>query len=95
METHNHICLHNGGKTMNTNKDTFNNSKDKFAGEVKEAAGKVTGNQQLELKGKMQSSKADFKKKTNLHNNVNNFKEGVAEKVNDMMDKNEAKNKNK
>lgn len=80
---------------MNTKKDTFNNSKEKITGEVKEAAGKITGNQQLELKGKIQSSKADFKKKTNLHNNVNKVKEGVAEKVNDMIDKNEAKKKNK
>jgi len=80
---------------VNTKKDTFNNSKEKITGEVKEAAGKITGNQQLELKGKIQSSKADFKKKTNLHNNVNKVKEGVAEKVNDMIDKNEAKKKNK
>ena len=80
---------------MNTKKDTFNNSKEKITGEVKEAAGKITGNQQLELKGKIQSSKADFKKKTNLHNNVNKVKEGVAGKVNDMIDKNEAKKKNK
>jgi len=80
---------------VNTKKDTFNNSKEKITGEVKEAAGKITGNQQLELKGKIQSSKADFKKKTNLHNNVNKVKEGVAGKVNDMIDKNEAKKKNK
>jgi uncharacterized protein YjbJ (UPF0337 family) len=86
---------HNGGNIVNTKNDTFNNSKEKFTGEVKEAAGKITGNQQLELKGKIQSSKADFKKKTNLHNNVNKVKEGVAGKVNDMMDKNEAKKKNK
>ena len=29
-------------------------TKNKIAGGVKEAAGKITGNQQLELKGKMQ-----------------------------------------
>lgn len=89
------IVYINGGNNMNTKKDTFMNSKEKVTGEVKEAAGRISGNQQLELKGKMQSSKADFKKKTNLHNNVYNFKEGVAEKVNDMMDKNEAKRENK
>ena len=38
-------------------------SKDKVIGEVKEAVGKVTGNEELELKGKIQSSKADLKDK--------------------------------
>ena len=76
---------------MNTKKDTFNNAKDKFTGEVKEAAGKITGNQQLELKGKIQSSKADFQKKTNLKENVEAAKEGIAGKINDMLDKKDAK----
>jgi len=76
---------------MNNKKDTFNNNKEKITGEVKEAVGKITGNEQLELKGKIQSSKADFKKKTNLHNNVEGVKEGIAGKINDMMDKKDAR----
>jgi len=76
---------------MNNKKDTFNNTKEKVTGEVKEAVGKITGNEQLELQGKIQSSKADFKKKTNLHNNVEGVKEGIAGKINDMMDKQDAK----
>jgi len=76
---------------MNTKKDTFNNSKDKFTGEVKAAAGKITGNEQLELKGRIQSSKADFQKKTNFKENVEAAKEGIAGKINDMLDKKDAK----
>lgn len=78
---------------MKTKKDSFNNAKEKVAGEVKEAAGRITGNEQLELKGKIQSSKADFKRKTNIHNNVNEVKEGIAGKINDMIDKEDAKKK--
>ena len=78
---------------MNTKKDSFNNTKEKFTGEVKEAAGRITGNEQLELKGKIQSSKADLKKRTNLHDNVNEVKEGIAGKINDMLDKKDARKK--
>jgi len=76
---------------MDTNKDDFNNTKEKIAGKVKEAAGKITGNEQLELKGKIQSSKADFKKKTSVHRNVNNIKESIAGKINDIIDKKDIK----
>ena len=76
---------------MNLNNDKFDNSKEKIAGETKETVGKITGNEQLELSGKLQSSKADFKKKTNVSNNVEKAKEGIAGKINDMMDKKDAK----
>jgi len=76
---------------MNSKNDRFDNSKEKIAGETKEAVGKVTGNEQLELSGRLQSSKADFKKKTNISNNVEKTKEGIAGKINDMMDKKDAK----
>ncbi|SHJ19952.1 CsbD family protein [Parasporobacterium paucivorans] len=56
-------------------------SKEKIIGEVKEAVGKVTGNEELELKGKIQSSKSDLKEK------VGDIKEGIAEKINDIIDK--------
>ena len=80
-----------GGDSMNNRKDTFDNNKEKITGQIKEAAGKISGNEQLELKGKIQSSKADFKKSTNLHNNVNEVKESIAGKINDMLDKKDAK----
>ena len=76
---------------MNSQKDKFDNSKEKIAGETKEAVGKITGNEQLELSGKLQSSKADFRKRTNASNNVEKAKEGIAGKINDMMDKKDAK----
>ena len=76
---------------MTSKNDRFDNSKEKIAGETKEAVGKVTGNEQMELSGRLQSSKADFKKKTNISNNVEKTKEGIAGKINDMMDKKDAK----
>ena len=76
---------------MNSKNDKFDNSKEKIAGGTKEAVGKVTGNEQLELRGKLQSSKADFKKKTNVSDNVEKTKEGLAGKINDVMDKKDAK----
>lgn len=67
--------------TLTNSKGKLENAKDKIVGEVKEAAGKVTGNEELELKGKIQSKKADVKKK------AGELKESVAEKVNDIIDK--------
>ena len=80
---------------MCSKNDKFDNTKDKIAGESKEAFGKLTGNEQLELKGKLQSAKADFKKKTNVEDNVEKAKESIAGKANDMIDKQEAKTKEK
>ena len=61
-------------------KDKLVNAKDKIVGEVKEAVGKATGNEELELKGKLQSTKADFKEK------VADIKDGIVDKVNDVYD---------
>lgn len=80
---------------MCSKNDKLDNSKDKIVGETKEAFGKLTGNEQLELKGKLQSAKADFKKKTNVEDNVEKAKESIAGKANDMIDKQEAKKKDK
>ena len=44
-------------------KHTVENANDKVAGKVKETVGKVTGNKETELKGKVQSAKADIKGK--------------------------------
>jgi len=72
-------------------KNKFDHSKEKFVGETKEAVGKITGNEQLELSGKLQAAKADFKKKTSVSNNLEEAKEAVAGKINDAIDKNDAK----
>lgn len=60
---------------MSKFKRKFDFAKDKFSGEVKEAAGKVTGNEQLELKGKIQSAGADLK------NKVGDIKEDIVKKI--------------
>jgi len=70
---------------MTDSKGKLENAKDKIIGEVKEAAGKVTGNEELELKGKIQSSKSDIKGK------AGKVKEGIAEKINDVIDKKKVK----
>ncbi len=62
-------------------KDKLLNTKDKIVGEVKEAFGKATNNEELELEGKMQSEKADFNQK------VSEVKEDIGEKTNDVYDK--------
>jgi len=66
---------------MTDSKGKLENAKDKIIGEVKEAAGKVTGNKELELKGKIQSSKSDLKEK------AGQIKESIEEKINDTTDK--------
>ena len=62
-------------------KHKLNNIKEKLTGEANEAAGKATNNQELELKGKIQSSTADMKKK------VGEIKEDFTGKINDKIDK--------
>jgi len=75
---------------MNSKNEKFDNSKEKFMGESKEVIGKITGNEQLELRGKLQSAKADFKQKTSVSNNVEKAKEGIAGKINNMIDRKDA-----
>ena len=67
-------------------KHKLNNIKEKLTGEANEAAGKATNNQELELKGKIQSSTADMKKK------VGEIKEDIAGKINDKIDEMKEKN---
>ena len=64
-------------------KDEILNAKNKLVGEVKEVIGKVTNNEELELKGKLQSSASDVKEK------AEEVKENVAGKINEAIDKNE------
>ena len=78
---------------MSDFKRKFNHKKNKFAGGFKEAAGKVTGNEQLELKGKLQSSKADLKKSMNVKIKIDNLKEGITGKINNKIDRNKKRKK--
>lgn len=68
-------------------KGKIDNAKDKSIGKVKEAVGKVTGNEELELKGKIQSLKTDLKEKTDISDKVDEVKEGIAGKINNIIDK--------
>lgn len=65
---------------MTDPKDKLMNVKDKIVGEVKEVVGKATGNEELELKGKVQSSVSDLKTKSEK------AKEDLSEKINDILD---------
>ncbi len=76
---------------MKSSKGKAEIKKDKVMGEIKEVVGKVTGNQQLELDGKLQSLKSDLKGKTNIKDKVDDIKESIAEKINDAMDKGKKK----
>jgi uncharacterized protein YjbJ (UPF0337 family) len=80
---------------MSDFKKDFNHTKNKVAGEVKEAVGKVTGNEQMELKGKIQSAKADLKKNWDVGNKIEDIKENIAGKMNDRIDKNNKKSNKK
>lgn len=68
-------------------KGKVDNAKDKSIGEVKEAVGKVTGNEELELKGKIQFLKTDLKEKIYSGDKVDEIKEGIAGKINNIIDK--------
>ena len=70
----------------------FDHAKNKVAGEIKQVTGKITGNEQLELKGKMQSSKADLKKDLDILDKVEDIKEDIAKGINHTLEnRNKAK----
>jgi len=74
-------------KNMNEFNKRASNAGNRFSGGMKKVAGKLTGNEQLELKGKIQAGKANFKKNFNVKDNINDVKEIIAEKINDRLDK--------
>jgi len=75
-----------GDLDMKDFKDKVDNAKDKLTGEVKEAAGKISGNEKLELKGKLLKRKAKLKKKIDVKRTVNGVKNNVIGKINNLMD---------
>jgi len=75
------------GIQMRDSKDKIHNTKDKVEGKIKETVGEITGNEQLELKGKLQAAKADIKEKMDITENAYEVKEDLARKVNDILDK--------
>ena len=73
---------------MSNLKDKLENAKDKVLGKTKEVVGNATGSQETELKGKLQSQKADLKEK------FDGGKEKVAKKINDVLDKSKENKEN-
>ncbi len=61
-------------------KEDFENSKDNLMGKIKETAGRHMDNDRLELKGKVQTMKAQVGDK------LEDVKEEMAEKANDFLD---------
>ena len=57
------------------------NAKDKVVGKTKETAGRVTDNQEMELKGTLQYEKGDLKQK------VDKTKDKFTEKINETLNK--------
>ena len=60
---------------MNSFERKINRAKNKVSGLMKQTAGKVTGDEVLELKGRMQSSQADFQKKTDVDDAIHQIKQ--------------------
>ena len=64
--------------------DRLSNAAEDFKGKTKEAVGSATDNEQLEAEGKFDQTKANVKDK------VEDVKDAVAEKYNDVMDRDDA-----
>ena len=62
---------------MNSFERKINRAKNKVSGLMKQTAGKVTGDEVLELKGRMQSSQADFQKKTDVGDAIHQIKKSA------------------
>ena len=72
---------------MTSFKKKFDNKRNKYTGKFKEVAGKVTGNEQLELQGKIQTKKAEFKENMyGVTDKIEEIKGSIAEKINDAID---------
>ena len=74
---------------MNDLKNNVKNTKDQVIGRVKEKLGDITNNEELELKGKIQSTTAEVKK------NAAEMREKTAKKLNDFFDNKEDDKDNK
>ncbi|MDD3306545.1 MAG: CsbD family protein [Acetobacterium sp.] len=73
---------------MSNTKGKIESTKDKLVGGVKEKVGKVTGNEKLELKGKIQTKKGELEGKAiEVVDQVEKTTADIAEKINDAIDK--------
>ena len=76
---------------MNSSERKLARAKNKVSGVAKQVAGKITGDEVLELKGRIQSSKADLQKKTDVDNAIHQIKHtakkgqaSITDKVNEV-----------
>ena len=72
-------------------KKKLDRSKEKIAGGAKIVAGKITNNEQLELKGKLQNAKSNLMENTSIRKMASDIKEAIAGKINDALDKRKAR----
>lgn len=70
---------------MSDIKDKFDIEKDRVKGKFNEAMGKATDDEAQELKGKLQQKKADIKE------DIEEAKETLTRKINDLLDKDDVK----
>jgi uncharacterized protein YjbJ (UPF0337 family) len=75
---------------MNRTERKLSQAKNKISGVAKQIAGKITGDEVLELKGRIQSSQADLQKRTDVDDAIQEIKKSaeqgkatIAKKIND------------
>jgi uncharacterized protein YjbJ (UPF0337 family) len=71
---------------MKQTKRDMINASDKFAGQVEVAAGKITGNQQMELKGHVKVAKAEIRHELSPKHVIDGMKKRAAGAVNKNID---------
>gem|GEM_PF-674842 len=76
-----------GSHFVSSFKRKYKNASEKFSGKAKEVAGKITGNEQLELKGKLQTAKADWHEIMSVGNKIEAIKESIAGTINKKINK--------
>ena len=75
---------------MNRSERKLTQAKNKISGVAKQIAGKITGDEVLELKGRIQSSQADLQKRTDVDDAIQEIKKStekgkasIVKKIND------------
>lgn len=63
----------------------IHNVKNKMSGQLKETIGDITGNEELKLKGKIET--AAWEMKENIDDKVEDVKENIAGKMNEFIEK--------
>ena len=62
---------------MNSFERKVDRARNKVSGFVKQTAGKITGDEVLELKGRMQTSQADLQKRTDVDDAIHQIKKSA------------------